>query len=96
VAPATSRSAGKPSRASTWKCSRRGDFRITEAYLRALRSAQHLVYMENQFLWSPEIVNILADKLHRPPAESFRVVVMLPGRPKSRRGRHPRATRAAR
>ena len=59
----------------------RGDFRIVEAYQRALRSAQHLVYLENQFLWSPEIVNILADKLRRPPANDFRVVVMLPGKP---------------
>ena len=59
----------------------RGDFRIIEAYLRALRSAQRLVYLENQFLWSPEVVNILADKLRRPPAEEFRVVIMLPARP---------------
>jgi phosphatidylserine/phosphatidylglycerophosphate/cardiolipin synthase-like enzyme len=49
--------------------------------LRALRSARRLVYLENQFLWSPEIVNILADKLRRPPADDFRVVMMLPGRP---------------
>jgi hypothetical protein len=61
----------------------RGDFRIIEAYLRALRSAQQLVYLENQFLWSPEIVNILADKLRRPPADGFRVVVVLPGRANS-------------
>ncbi|MEA2295819.1 MAG: hypothetical protein QOE86_3458 [Solirubrobacteraceae bacterium] len=59
----------------------RGDFRIIEAYLRALRSAQQLVYLENQFLWSPEVVNILADKLRRPPADEFRVVIMLPARP---------------
>ncbi|HWK18987.1 MAG TPA: phospholipase D-like domain-containing protein, partial [Solirubrobacteraceae bacterium] len=59
----------------------RGDFRIIEAYLRALRSAEHLVYLENQFLWSPEIVNILAGKLRRPPTGEFRVVIMLPGRP---------------
>jgi phosphatidylserine/phosphatidylglycerophosphate/cardiolipin synthase-like enzyme len=59
----------------------RGDFRIIEAYMRALRSAQHLVYLENQFLWSPEIVNILADKLRHPPADDFRLVIMLPGRP---------------
>ena len=44
----------------------RGDFRIIEAYLRALRAAGHLGYLENQFLWSPEIVNILANKLRRP------------------------------
>jgi phosphatidylserine/phosphatidylglycerophosphate/cardiolipin synthase-like enzyme len=58
----------------------RGDFRIIEAYLRALRSAQRLVYLENQFLWSPEVVSILADKLRRPPTDEFRVVVMLPER----------------
>jgi phosphatidylserine/phosphatidylglycerophosphate/cardiolipin synthase-like enzyme len=57
-----------------------GDFRIIEAYLRALRSARHLVYLENQFLWSPEITKILADKLRRPPTDEFRVVIMLPAR----------------
>ncbi|MGI8614461.1 MAG: phospholipase D-like domain-containing protein [Nocardioidaceae bacterium] len=59
----------------------RGDFRIIEAYLRALRSAQHLIYLENQYLWSPEIVDVLADKLRRPPTDEFRLVVMLPGKP---------------
>src|SRR5450631_550352 len=59
----------------------RGEFRIIEAYLRALRSAQHLVYLENQFLWSLEVVDILAGKLRHPPAEDFRMVIMLPGKP---------------
>jgi phosphatidylserine/phosphatidylglycerophosphate/cardiolipin synthase-like enzyme len=59
----------------------RGEFRIIEAYLRALRSAQHLVYLENQFLWSPEVVNVLAEKLRRPPTDAFRIVIMLPGKP---------------
>jgi phosphatidylserine/phosphatidylglycerophosphate/cardiolipin synthase-like enzyme len=59
----------------------RGDFRIVEAYLRALRSAQRFVYLENQFLWAPEVVDILADKLRRPPSDEFRVVVMLPAKP---------------
>jgi len=59
----------------------RGDFRIIEAYVRALRSAQHLVYLENQFLWSPEIVAILAEKLRRPPSPDFRVLIMLPAKP---------------
>jgi hypothetical protein len=40
----------------------RGEFRISEGHQRALRSAQHLVHLENQFLWSPEIVNIPADR----------------------------------
>ncbi|HKU59471.1 MAG TPA: hypothetical protein VJP39_07690, partial [Gaiellaceae bacterium] len=32
-----------------------GEFRILEAYVRALRSAERLVYLESQFLWAPEI-----------------------------------------
>jgi phosphatidylserine/phosphatidylglycerophosphate/cardiolipin synthase-like enzyme len=58
----------------------RGDFRIVESYLRALRSAQTLVYLENQFLWSPEVVSILIDKLRNPPSDDFRVVVLLPSK----------------
>jgi phosphatidylserine/phosphatidylglycerophosphate/cardiolipin synthase-like enzyme len=59
----------------------RGDFRILEAYLRALRSAQSFIYLENQFLWSPEIVRVLVDKLRNPPRDEFRLVVVLPARP---------------
>jgi phosphatidylserine/phosphatidylglycerophosphate/cardiolipin synthase-like enzyme len=59
----------------------RGDFRILEAYTRALRSARSLVYLENQFLWSPEIVRILAEKLRDPPSDDFRLVVLLPATP---------------
>jgi phosphatidylserine/phosphatidylglycerophosphate/cardiolipin synthase-like enzyme len=58
----------------------RGDFRVLESYVRALRSAQHLIYLENQFLWSPEIVDVLADKLRNPPNEDLRVVVVLPAK----------------
>ncbi len=58
----------------------RGDFRIIEAYVRALRTAEHLVYLENQFLWAPEVTSILADKLRSPPSDDFRVIVLLPGR----------------
>ncbi len=58
-----------------------GDFRILEAYTRALRSARKLVYLESQFLWSPQVVEILANKLREPPSEDFRVVVLLPAKP---------------
>ncbi|HEY6760597.1 MAG TPA: phosphatidylserine/phosphatidylglycerophosphate/cardiolipin synthase family protein [Baekduia sp.] len=57
-----------------------GDFRILESYVRALRSAKDYIYLENQFLWSPEIVEILVDKLRRPPSPGFRLVVLLPAR----------------
>ena len=58
----------------------RGEFRILDSYRRALRSAYELIYIENQFLWAPEIVNILADKLSDPPSDAFRLVVVLPRR----------------
>jgi phosphatidylserine/phosphatidylglycerophosphate/cardiolipin synthase-like enzyme len=39
------------------------------------------VYLENQFLWSPEIANVLRDKLRDPPSDEFRLVLVLPARP---------------
>jgi phosphatidylserine/phosphatidylglycerophosphate/cardiolipin synthase-like enzyme len=59
----------------------RGDFRIAEAYVRALRGAERLIYLESQFLWSPELVKILRDKLRNPPSDEFRLVVLLPAHP---------------
>jgi len=59
----------------------RGDFRILESYTRALRSASKLVYLESQFLWSAQVVEILSHKLREPPSEDFRVVVLLPAKP---------------
>src|SRR6202043_2500721 len=59
----------------------RGDFRILESYTRALRSARKLVYLESQFLWSAQVVEILARKLRDPPGDDFRVVVLLPAKP---------------
>ena len=59
----------------------RGEFSILESYLRALRKARRLVYLENQFLWSPEIVEVLEEKLRQPPDDRFRLVVVLPARP---------------
>jgi phosphatidylserine/phosphatidylglycerophosphate/cardiolipin synthase-like enzyme len=58
-----------------------GEFRILEAYTRALRSATKLIYLENQFLWSSEIARILEDKLANPPSDDFRMVLVLPARP---------------
>ncbi|HEY2651452.1 MAG TPA: phospholipase D family protein [Solirubrobacteraceae bacterium] len=58
----------------------RGDFRIFESYIRAIRSAERLIYLENQFLWAPEIVSPLADKLRNPPSDEFRLVIVLPSR----------------
>jgi phosphatidylserine/phosphatidylglycerophosphate/cardiolipin synthase-like enzyme len=58
-----------------------GDFRILESYLRGLRAAQRFIYLENQFLWSPEILAVLREKLTRPPTSDFRLVLVLPAKP---------------
>jgi phosphatidylserine/phosphatidylglycerophosphate/cardiolipin synthase-like enzyme len=59
----------------------KGEFTLVDGYLRALRSARRLVYLENQFLWSPEIAEVLIDKLRTPPDDRFRVVLLLPRKP---------------
>jgi phosphatidylserine/phosphatidylglycerophosphate/cardiolipin synthase-like enzyme len=60
---------------------REGEWSILESYLRALRSAERLVYLESQFLWSPELTFVLAEKLRRPPCDEFRVIALLPAHP---------------
>jgi len=65
----------------TYQFAPRGEFTILETYLRALSDARSLIYLENQFLWSSEVVDVLADKLREPPQERFRLLVLLPRRP---------------
>jgi phosphatidylserine/phosphatidylglycerophosphate/cardiolipin synthase-like enzyme len=61
----------------------RGDFRILESYAGAIRSAQRFIYLENQFLWSPEIARLLLQKLVSPPTLDFRLLLVLPANPNS-------------
>jgi phosphatidylserine/phosphatidylglycerophosphate/cardiolipin synthase-like enzyme len=63
----------------------RGDFRIAESYVRAFRQAQRFIYVENQFLWSPEIASVLLQKLTDPPSKDFKIVFVLPSKPNSGR-----------
>ena len=67
----------------TYRFAPKGEFSIVEAYLHALRSAEQFIYLENQFLWSAEVVAILADKLRHPPQPGFRMILVLPRRPRS-------------
>jgi phosphatidylserine/phosphatidylglycerophosphate/cardiolipin synthase-like enzyme len=57
-----------------------GAFGILEGYMRALHSARELVYLESQFFWLPEIVDLLSAKLRDPPSDRFRIVVLLPSK----------------
>ena len=62
-----------------------GEFSVLESYLRGLGEAQRLIYIENQFLWAPEIVAVLANRLRNPPHPDFRVVLVLPAKPNNGR-----------
>jgi phosphatidylserine/phosphatidylglycerophosphate/cardiolipin synthase-like enzyme len=66
-----------------YKAVPKGEFSILASYVGALRSAERLVYLENQFLWSPEIVSILQEKLRNPPHDRFRLLLVLPAKPNS-------------
>ena len=57
-----------------------GEFTILEAYLGALRAAERLIYLENQFLWSTEIVAVLRESCAT-RRDEFRIVLVLPSRP---------------
>jgi phosphatidylserine/phosphatidylglycerophosphate/cardiolipin synthase-like enzyme len=59
----------------------RGDFGLLEAYMGAINRARDLIYLENQFLWSAEIVAVLREKLLRPPSADFRICLVLPRHP---------------
>lgn len=58
----------------------RGDFSILSEYVSALSRARRLVYLENQFLWCPEVVDVLEGLLRRRP-DDFRLLLVLPSRP---------------
>ncbi len=60
--------------------------------MRALRGAQRFVYLENQFLWSPEIVAVLSGKLRDPPTRRLSRRRAAAGQAQQRAGRHPRAS----
>src|SRR5437764_788989 len=59
----------------------RGDFRLLESYLRALRTARRFIYLENQYLWSPELIATLRDHLSRPQSAALRPLLLLPAPP---------------
>ncbi len=73
----------------------RGEFSILGSYAGALRSAEHLVYLENQFLWSAEIVEILREKLSQPAERPLPRAARAARQAELRRGRHHRTARPA-
>jgi len=58
----------------------RGEFGIHHAYLRVIGEARRLIYLENQYLWSPEILDALVAAMRRNAGTTFRIVIVLPAR----------------
>jgi phosphatidylserine/phosphatidylglycerophosphate/cardiolipin synthase-like enzyme len=57
-----------------------GEFGVHHAYIRAIRQAERLIYLENQYLWSPAIMAALIAAMNRPRSAPFRIVIVLPAR----------------
>jgi phosphatidylserine/phosphatidylglycerophosphate/cardiolipin synthase-like enzyme len=57
-----------------------GEYGIFHALTTAIRRAQKLVYLENQYIWAPEVVEALVEAINRPRSTPFRVVLVLPAR----------------
>lgn len=57
-----------------------GEYGIYHSLTTAIRKAERFVYLENQYIWAPEILNALAETINRPRSHPFRVVLILPAR----------------
>lgn len=57
-----------------------GEFGIHHAYVELFRRAERFIYIENQYLWSPEVMDALEEAMERPHDEPFRIVIVLPAR----------------
>jgi phosphatidylserine/phosphatidylglycerophosphate/cardiolipin synthase-like enzyme len=67
--------------ARTYAFAPQGEFGIAWAYRRAFDTATRYIYLENQYLWAPAIVNALIAALRRVEDPLFRIVLVLPARP---------------
>jgi phosphatidylserine/phosphatidylglycerophosphate/cardiolipin synthase-like enzyme len=56
-----------------------GERSIARAHLKALTRARHLIYLEDQYIWSPQVVRAFADVLRVRPG--LRLIAVLPHHP---------------
>jgi len=65
-----------PARRDPYPFARGGERSIARAYLKAFSRAQSLIYIEDQYLWSPEAARAIAQALRRSPR--LRIVAVVP------------------
>ena len=54
----------------------RGERSVARGYTKALEQARHLVYVEDQYLWSAEVSSVFAEALRRQPG--LQLIAVLP------------------
>ncbi|MEP7034591.1 MAG: phospholipase D family protein [Actinomycetota bacterium] len=65
-----------PRRAGGYPFAPRGERSVARGYSKAVNRARHLVYLEDQYLWSPQIASLFANALQRSPG--LRLIAVLP------------------
>lgn len=68
-----------PSKALSYPFAPHGERSVAAGYAKALANAQRLVYVEDQFLWSPMVARVFADALRRRP--ELRLIAVVPRHP---------------
>ena len=59
----------------------RGIYGIAHAYCHAIGRAERFIYLESQYLWSPEITDVLCEAIRRGHGSGLRVAIVLPAHP---------------
>jgi phosphatidylserine/phosphatidylglycerophosphate/cardiolipin synthase-like enzyme len=57
----------------------KGERSVARGYIKALRQAKHLIYLEDQYLWSTDVAHWIADALRNRP--DLRLIAVLPHYP---------------
>ena len=65
-----------PRRIPAYPFARAGERSIARGYSKVLARARSLVYLEDQYLWSPEVVEVFADALRQAP--QLRMILVIP------------------
>jgi len=65
-----------PRRAGGYSFAARGERSVARGYTKAINRARRLIYVEDQYLWSPEVAATLAAALHRNP--ELHLIAVLP------------------
>ena len=68
-----------PYRRWSYPFARHGERSVARAYAKALVHARSLIYLEDQYLWSAEVVSVFAEALRRAP--ELRMIAVIPSHP---------------